>query len=234
MAAAAADEEELEPLFDYSRVQPTIAFSFDDTDIENSDIFVHCNKRRKAAGVDGDANPNGGSEAVQNADTAPRAAAVVDLGEEDWLPPPPPKTKCTVRPELEESSVLRELRLQKQAMAKFAESADDFLEKVVQTAKQKVQARIPTEHIDLDNSSERQVENARQKVVITIQDKAGQQQFRIYKDEKFDKLFKAYAKKVNLSLADLTFVFDGDKLDPASTPEDLDLEDEDMIEVRHK
>ncbi|KAG8077227.1 hypothetical protein GUJ93_ZPchr0007g5512 [Zizania palustris] len=49
MAAAGAgtDEEELEPLFDYSRVQPTIAFIFDDTDIEKSDIFVHCNKRRK-------------------------------------------------------------------------------------------------------------------------------------------------------------------------------------------
>jgi hypothetical protein len=30
-AEAEADEEELEPLFDYSRVQPTMAFSFDGT-----------------------------------------------------------------------------------------------------------------------------------------------------------------------------------------------------------
>lgn len=53
-------------------------------------------------------------------------------------------------------------------------------------------------------------------------------------DEKFGKLFRAYAKKVNLSVADLTFAFDGDKVDAESTPEDLGLEDEDMVEVLHK
>ncbi|KAF0898575.1 hypothetical protein E2562_008162 [Oryza meyeriana var. granulata] len=233
-AGAGADEEELEPLFDYSRVQPTIAFSFDDTDIEKSDIFVHCNKRRKVADGDGDAKADEGNEADQKAAAGPKVAAVVDLGEEDWLPSPPPKPKSTVRAELENNSLMQELRLQKQAFAKFAESAEDFLEKLAQTAKQKVEARIPPEHIDLDKSPERQVEDAREKVVITVQDKAGQQQFRLYKDEKFEKLFRAYAKKVNLSLADLTFVFDGDKIDPASTLEDLGLEDEDMIEVRHK
>ena len=53
-------------------------------------------------------------------------------------------------------------------------------------------------------------------------------------DEKFDKLFKAYAKKVQLSPSDLTFIFDGDKINSTSTPQDLDLEDDDMIEVRRK
>uniref|UniRef100_A0A0E0JKZ8 Rad60/SUMO-like domain-containing protein n=1 Tax=Oryza punctata TaxID=4537 RepID=A0A0E0JKZ8_ORYPU len=232
-AGAGADEEELEPLFDYSRVQPTMAFSFDDTDIEKSDIFVPCNnKRRKVA--DGDTNADEkGDKGEQKAAAGAKAATVVDLGEEDWLPPPPPpKAKSNVTDELEQSSVLKELRLQKQALAKFAESADDFLEKLAQTARQKVEARIPTEHIDLDKSPEQQ--EAREKVVVTVQDKAGQHQFRLYKGEKFGKLFRAYAKKVNLSLADLTFVFDGDKVDPENTPEDLGLEDEDMVEVLRK
>lgn len=55
-AAAAADSEELEPLFDYSRVQPTIDFCFDDSDLEKSDIFVHCNKRPKVAEAAADAD----------------------------------------------------------------------------------------------------------------------------------------------------------------------------------
>jgi hypothetical protein len=56
----------------------------------------------------------------------------------------------------------------------------------------------------------------------------------LLQDDKFDKLFKAYARKAKRNPSDLTFVFDGDKIDPASTPEDLDLEDGDMIEVSHK
>jgi hypothetical protein len=53
-------------------------------------------------------------------------------------------------------------------------------------------------------------------------------------DDTFEKLFNAYAKKVQLSPSDLTFTFDGDKINSASTPQDLDLEDDDMIEVRRK
>ncbi|KAL5220875.1 hypothetical protein ABZP36_025588 [Zizania latifolia] len=190
-AGAGADEEELEPLFDYSRVQPTIAFIFDDTDIEKSDIFVHCNKRRKVVSdADGDANANAdvsasefyseGDKADQKAAAGAKVAPVVDLGEEDWLPPPPPKSKCSIRAELETNSILQELRLQKQALAKFAESANDILEKLVEIAKQKVRAN-ELEHIDLDKSPERQVKKAREKLVITVQDKNGQQQFRVYK-----------------------------------------------------
>uniref|UniRef100_A0A0D9V2R5 Rad60/SUMO-like domain-containing protein n=1 Tax=Leersia perrieri TaxID=77586 RepID=A0A0D9V2R5_9ORYZ len=231
MAAAAADEEELEPLFDYSRVQPTMAFSFDDTDIEKSDIFVHCHKRRKVDDAGGGGSAEEGDKADQQAAASAKATArTVDL-EENWLPSPP-KPKSTVRPEIEEDSLLRELRLYKQRLAKIAEeSANDVLEKVTETARQKVEARKTLEHIDLDKSPERHVENAREKVVITVQNKAGEQQFRLYKDEKFDKLFRAYAKKNNLSLSALTFVFDGEKVNPASTPEELGLEDEDMIEV---
>jgi hypothetical protein len=43
-----------------------------------------------------------------------------------------------------------------------------------------------------------------------------------------------YANKAKLNPSDLSFVFDGEKINPSSTPQDLDLEDEDMIEVRRK
>ena len=56
----------------------------------------------------------------------------------------------------------------------------------------------------------------------------------LFQDEKFDKLLKVYAKKAKLNASDLAFVFDGEKINLSSTPEDLDLEDDDMIEVRHK
>lgn len=124
-------------------------------------------------------------------------------------------------------------RLKKQELAKFAESAHNIFQEFDEITK-RVGSKEPSEPIILDVESEPQVEKAREKIVVSIQDKDGQQQFRVYKDEKFDKLLKAYAKKAKLNPSDLTFVFDGEKINPSSTPKDLDLEDDDMIEVRHK
>lgn len=53
-------------------------------------------------------------------------------------------------------------------------------------------------------------------------------------DDKFEKLFKLYAKKTELKPEDLTFCFDGDKVSPTTTPTELGLEDGDMIEVHVK
>ncbi|GJM93958.1 hypothetical protein PR202_ga10561 [Eleusine coracana subsp. coracana] len=125
-------------------------------------------------------------------------------------------------------------RLKKQELATFSESAEDILRKLEESAKKEVGAKEQPEQIILDDAYEPQAQKAREKIVISVQDKDGQQQIRIYKDDKFDKLFKAYAKKAKLNPSDLTFVFDGDKIDPTSTPADLDLEDSDMIEVSHK
>lgn len=72
-------------------------------------------------------------------------------------------------------------RLKKQELAKLAESAQDILEKLVETAKKDLEAKKPPEHIVLDEPSEPEVEKVREKIVITIQDKDGQQQFRVYK-----------------------------------------------------
>ncbi|XP_048563648.1 NFATC2-interacting protein isoform X2 [Triticum urartu] len=122
-------------------------------------------------------------------------------------------------------------RLKKQEVEKLS---DDAFEKVVETVKKDMAAKKPPEPIVLDDPTESETKKSKEKICIMVQEKDGRQQFRVCKDEKFDKLFKAYAKKVQVSPSDLTFVFDGDKINPASTPQDLDLEDEDMIEVHHK
>jgi len=150
----------------------------------------------------------------------------------DWLLPPPPK--AAFKPSAEEDSALRELRLKRQELAKWAESAHDILQDLDATARTEVVSKEQPEQIIIDDESIPQVEKAREKIVISIQDKNGQQQFRVFKDEKFDKLLKVYAKKAKLNASDLAFVFDGEKINLSSTPEDLDLEDDDMIEVRHK
>ncbi|XP_044353274.1 NFATC2-interacting protein isoform X1 [Triticum aestivum] len=230
MPAAGADSEELEPLFDYSRVQPTIDFCFDDSDLEESDIFVHCNKRPKvpAAAAD-DANAVEGGNANEKGDAGIKKATVVNLDDEDWLAPPP--LKPVLSTEVCKDKTMQELRLKKQEVEK---QADDAFQKVVENVKKDMLAKKPPEPIVLDEPTEIETKKSKEKICIMIQEKDGRQQFRVSKDEKFDKLFKAYAKKVQLSSSDLTFVFDGDKINPASTPQDLDLEDEDMIEVHHK
>ncbi|KAL6842529.1 hypothetical protein ACP4OV_027373 [Aristida adscensionis] len=222
--ASAADGEELEPLFNYKRVQPAMAFRFDDSDLEKADIFKYCNKRAKVTAADKVEAGEKGAAGVE------KKATVVDLDEEDWLLPPP---KATARVHAEENSALRELRLKKQELAKIAESAQDMLQKTYQSAQQEIAAKETPVNIILDEEPEPEAEKSRETIVISIEDK-DRQLIRVYKDDKFGKIFKAYAKKAKLNPLDLTFVFDGEKIDPAITPEDLGLEDDDMIEVLHK
>ncbi|XP_072963644.1 uncharacterized protein [Typha angustifolia] len=220
--------EELEPLFDYSRVQPENFFSFDDSDLEKSPIFAN-RKRRKMSDAGGKGNGKVDCEDVVVLDEGKGQKKVED--EDDWLPPPPPKVH-NAGLELEDKT-LQELRLKKQELASFARSAQDVLKDLVETARKELdRARKPAEEGIMDMPSKPKVE--RQKIVISIQDTDGQKQFRIYADDSFEKLFKLYAEKVKLKPEDLVFCFDGDKVSPTATPKDLALEDDDMIEVNVK
>lgn len=53
-------------------------------------------------------------------------------------------------------------------------------------------------------------------------------------DDKFERLFKMYAEKTKLDVKNLVFCFDGDKINPAQTPDDLGMEENDIIEVHVK
>ncbi len=45
------------------------------------------------------------------------------------------------------------------------------------------------------------------------------------------KIFQAFSNKTNLNLKTLKFSFDGLGIEDSATPEDLELEDEDLIDV---
>ncbi|EYU30020.1 hypothetical protein MIMGU_mgv1a0166951mg [Erythranthe guttata] len=74
----------------------------------------------------------------------------------------------------------------------------------------------------------------REKLVISIQDKDGLKQFRVYMDDKFERLFKMYADRIKVDTKNLVFCFDGDKINPAATPNSLEMEENDIIEVHVK
>ncbi|KAI3699072.1 hypothetical protein L2E82_43087 [Cichorium intybus] len=213
--------EELEPLFDYTRVQPFDVVCLDDDDVSDSSILIPSKRRKSSDSV---------AEKVQNTGNVIN----IDNGDDDdldWLAPPP---KVAVdKAKLSENSTIKELRLKKQELMSFTESAKDMFKTVEESVKRNLKA-------SMDSSSESPIEKPlkpaveRQKIVISIQDKDGLKQFRVYRDDKFERLFKMYADKANLKVESLVFCFDGDKIDPKNTPSNLDMEDDDMVEVHLK
>ncbi|KAG1368070.1 NFATC2-interacting protein [Cocos nucifera] len=152
--------------------------------------------------------------------------------EEDWLPPSPQSIPSSGLA-LQEDKTLRELRLQKQELASLAQSAQDVLRAVMESAKTELSSSgKPAPEVKTSQPSKPLVE--RKKIVISIQGKDGQKQFRVYSDDKFERLFKMYAEKAQLKLENLVFCFDGDKVSPTETPEGLGLENDDMLEVHVK
>ncbi|CAN6933266.1 unnamed protein product [Brassica oleracea] len=115
----------------------------------------------------------------------------------------------------------------------FTKTAVDVMQEAQESAKKEAQVSLKT-------SSEATPAQAlpgppindRAKIVITIQDKDGQKQFRVFADEKFERVFKMYTDKEKLDPQNLVFTFDGDKIDPSTTPSNLEMEDGDMIELK--
>ncbi|XP_078168096.1 ubiquitin-like superfamily protein isoform X2 [Carex rostrata] len=218
--------EELEPLFDYTRVQPSVCFTFDDSDIEKSEIFIHCRKKLKRTTAEAKEGLKGTGDCVSVPEDK-NDAKNKENEEDDWLAPPP---KTLFRTQREEDSILRELRLRKKELAALATPVEDVLNDLIENAKAQVKSlKKSAKPAVVDLPSEE-----REKIVISIQDKDDKKQFCIYKDDKFEKLFKIYAKKINIKPEDLVFSFDGEKVGPASTPASLGLEDDDMLEVNVK
>ncbi|KAL6190368.1 hypothetical protein ACLB2K_036766 [Fragaria x ananassa] len=204
--------EELEPLFDYSRVQPLNVISLLDDDDEPDSPP---SKKAKTTA----SNP-----AVEKVDESAKVT-VIEEDEEDWLIPAPKVT----RP-LGEDSILKALRLQKQELASFAESAENVVRAVEESVRQELLSSVQTSP-DATAAPPPKPQVERDKVVISIQDKDECKQFRVYMDDKLDRVFKLYADKVKLDIRSLVFRFDGDKIAPDATPRSLGMEDEDIIEV---
>lgn len=224
--------EELEPLFDYRRVQPFNVVIVDDDPLDAPP--VGCKKKRKTA-----------DSVVEENDNKGKVVQVIDCDEneeeEDWLPPPPKMTNDTSK--LNEDSTIKELRLKRQELASLAQSAKDALKAVEESVRQEFAAaesmksqlnassQSPTRGVTEQPSD---ICQERAKIDITIQDKDGPKQFRVFTDDKFERLFKIYAEKVKLDLQSLVFCFDGDKISPTATPAGLEMEENDIIEVHVK
>ncbi|KAL8248548.1 hypothetical protein R6Q59_005416 [Mikania micrantha] len=214
--------EELEPLFDYTRVQPLDVVCLEDDDDDDCSSLIPP-KRRKHAG-----------SAVDKVQPT-REAIVIDDGEDnddlDWLESPP---KVPVNKEKPcENSIIKELRLKKQELLSFTESTKDMVRTVEDFVKRDFKTLMSSDYDSpIEKPSKPAVE--RPKIVVSIQDKDGLKQFRIYMDDKFERLFKMYADKVKNKVENLVFCFDGEKIDPSTTPSSLEMEDDDMIEVHVK
>ncbi|XP_022150476.1 uncharacterized protein LOC111018613 [Momordica charantia] len=215
--------EEFEPLFDYSRVQPRTVVCLDDEDSDTSPAPF--SKRAKIS------NPADTSSVNGN----PKDKQVVEIEDEDWLPPPP-KVSVDAKDMCGEDSTLKALRLKKQELASVALSAENLLRAVEESAKVDVGNTAPAS-VDLDLDDQTPVASKeRPKIVISVQDNGKEEpkQYRLFMDEKLGRLFKLYAEILKLDPQSLVFTFDGDKISPEDTPAGLGMEDDDMIEVNVK
>ncbi|XP_076949003.1 uncharacterized protein LOC143621464 isoform X2 [Bidens hawaiensis] len=211
--------EELEPLFDYTRVQPLDLVCLDDDDDDS--IIPH--KRKKPSGSTVDKVQVSREKVVIN--------DVEDNDDLDWLESPPMVPVKKTKPC--ENSLIKELRLKRQELLSFTESTKELMRTVEENAKKDLKNVTSSDcESPIEKPSKPVAE--RRKIVLSIQDKEGLKQFRVYMDDRFERLFKMYADKVKNKVENLVFCFDGDKINPSTTPGSLEMEDDDMIEVHVK
>nr|XP_027098820.1 uncharacterized protein LOC113718100 [Coffea arabica] len=139
------------------------------------------------------------------------------------------------------SKSLHRCHLKKQELASLTQSAKDALKAVEESVRREfAAAKSMNSHLNASSQSPtrgvaEQPPDAcqnRAKIVITIQDKDGPKQFRVFVDDKFERLFKMYADKVKLDLQNLVFCFDGVKLVllPPLLGLKIEMEENDIIE----
>ncbi|MED6137515.1 hypothetical protein PIB30_118746 [Stylosanthes scabra] len=204
--------DELEPLFDYSRIQPKNDFiSLDSDDEDDKD-----KKKRKTSH-----NP----VVPEKKKTDVKPVPVVDIDDEDdWLPPPP-KVSIDEHKSIDEDSTLKKLRLKKQELQELFKTVEEL-------AKSEVYDSSKSSMNDTSEKTSKPTE--RPKILISIQDKGERKPVRVYRDDKFDRIFKMYAEKLGCDQKQIVLSFDGDKISPSETPDTLGMEDDDIIEVHVK
>ncbi|GLJ09669.1 hypothetical protein SUGI_0113850 [Cryptomeria japonica] len=224
ISGAQTDDEEdgYAPLFDYTDIQPSILTDDDNSDEEDVQIF-------QKPQVFKPYGTKRGREVIK--ESMPNANANnANETEEDWLPPPPKSTKVVPISAVDDS-MLGELRSRKEQLISLTtESTEDILRKLEESAKLELQ-KAANSHLHGVGSEALESSTIRKKIVVSIQDKKGSKPFRIYVDDKLEKLFKAYAEYVKGRVDDLVFCFDGGKISPSQTAQGLEMEDEDIIEV---
>lgn len=219
------DDDEFEPLFSYQRVcRPP---SDDDSD---EDVTIIDGKAWQSAIKHGGGNALSSSVLKSKGPVGKRIHEDLDKeiedDDDDWLPPPPKAAKTFLGSKINEDPTLREIRQKREELMQLTASSEAALRKLEEDTRAHLE---PTPAL-----AQQQVSTAgkREKVLICIQNKDGIcKTFRVFKDEKFEKLFSTYAESISTLPMQLVFIFDGQQILGHNTPKDLDIEDEDIIEV---
>eukprot|EP00494_Astrolonche_serrata_P027054 UN27317 len=81
-----------------------------------------------------------------------------------------------------------------------------------------------------NQESEQQPENQHLNLKVKSQD-GNEVYFKVKKTTQLNKLMSAYCSRVGKELGTVRFLFDGERIQPEATPEQLDMEDEDEIDA---
>ncbi|KAK2078376.1 hypothetical protein QBZ16_003216 [Prototheca wickerhamii] len=67
---------------------------------------------------------------------------------------------------------------------------------------------------------------------IKVKDQlGGEVVFKVKKTTKFEKILNAFCQKKAVDISQVRFVFDGTRINPSMTPEDMDMEDGDTVDA---
>lgn len=217
------DDDEFEPLFDYARVYKPPADDDSDGDV---------------TGIDGkfwqDSTKRPRSSIVPLLDSnSPLAKGIDDETEEDfdWLPPPPKSAKISLEARISEDPTFLQLRQEREELMSLTASSEAALKKLEENSRGH---NVTSEQPELTPDSTQKVpaSGIREKVLVSIQSSDGVcKAFRVFMDDKFEKLFMMYAESICKSLDLLGFCFDGQQIAGDNTPRDMGIENEDIIEV---
>ncbi|KFM24032.1 Small ubiquitin-related modifier 1 [Auxenochlorella protothecoides] len=65
---------------------------------------------------------------------------------------------------------------------------------------------------------------------IKVKDQlGGEVVFKVKKSTKFEKILNAFCQKKAVAISEVRFVFDGTRINPSMTPEDMEMEDGDTV-----
>ncbi|KAH8976125.1 hypothetical protein BDL97_01G197800 [Sphagnum fallax] len=246
-ASTAADKMEeddgFQPLFDYSKVYDSPP-KFQEDDSDEEEVIVTTQQRygatKRCAG-------NMLTKIVQVTRIEKPVVKEVpkseDSNDDDWLPSPPKLAKVVGL--FSGDSMLQQLRQKRAELILLETEASGAVRCVEESGRLEAQIRHQqaptavkkTESLShVEKVADPHVAVGKEKIVLRVQNKSGSIfPLRIYLADKFERLFTAYAKYVGASSPDqFMFQFDGDQLPPNSTPKELGMEDDDIIEVYDK
>eukprot|EP00250_Pteridium_aquilinum_P012066 c20490_g1_i1 orf=43-627(+) len=180
------EDDEFEPLFSYQRVcrPPSDDDSDGDVTIVDGKTLQSCSKRGGGKVFPSSLKPILRSDKRVHEDPTKETE-----DDDDWLPPPPKSAKVLLESRINEDPTVLEIRQEREELRRLAASSEAALKELENTQAQtsasqtcETVADVAGEHVSAAGK--------REKVLVTIQNKDGtRKNFRVFKDEKFEKLF---------------------------------------------